>query len=65
MYSAAIGSSGDEGWTGEAEYETREREMHLIVDEIYALSVFNTAMKFTSVVKLLDNQLDMHVHVLW
>ena len=44
---------------------TKNRAMHLIVDEIYALSVFEEGRQFTSVVKLLDNKLDTHVHVLW
>ena len=44
---------------------TRKRAMHLVVDEIYALSVFDETKRFNSVVKLLDNKLDTHVHVLW
>ena len=44
---------------------TKNRAIHLIVDEIYALSVFEEGKHFKSVVKLLDNNLDTHVHVLW
>lgn len=45
----------------------REHKIHLICDEIYALSVFDTAVQgpFCSVVALLDNQLGDYVHVLW
>ena len=45
---------------------TRERGMHLIVDEIYANSCFDDERaRFTSVTKLLNNQLGDDVHVLW
>ena len=44
---------------------TRKRKIHLIVDEIYALSVYDSPIQFKSIVTLLDNNLDSHVHVLW
>jgi aspartate/methionine/tyrosine aminotransferase len=45
----------------------RERKIHLICDEIYALSVFDTSVHgpFVSVAALLENQLGDYVHVLW
>lgn len=49
----------------------REKNLHLIMDEIYALSLFpnsNTTRKekeFVSIVSLLQNVLGDHVHWLW
>ena len=45
----------------------RQRRVHLICDEIYALSVFNTSVEgpFQSITSLLNNQLGDFVHVLW
>lgn len=43
----------------------RKHGMHLIVDEIYALSVYDSPTPFRSIVSLLDNQLGDDVHVLW
>jgi 1-aminocyclopropane-1-carboxylate synthase len=45
----------------------REHRIHLICDEIYALSVFNTSADgpFHSIAALLNNQLGDFVHVLW
>jgi aspartate/methionine/tyrosine aminotransferase len=46
----------------------RDHRIHLICDEIYALSVFNSNTAdgpFHSVVALLDNDLGDYVHVLW
>ena len=44
---------------------TRKHNMHLIVDEIYALSVYDSPIPFKSIVTLLENELGSHVHVLW
>lgn len=44
---------------------TKRRNMHLIVDEIYALSIYNSPTPFVSIVKLMENNLGDHVHVLW
>ena len=44
---------------------TRRHKIHLIVDEIYALSVYDSPRPFKSIVALLDNELGNHVHVLW
>lgn len=44
---------------------TRKNSMHLIVDEIYALSVYDSPIPFTSIVSLLENQLGDDVHVMW
>jgi len=45
----------------------REHKIHLISDEIYALSVFNPAVDgaFHSLAALLDNDLGEYVHILW
>lgn len=45
----------------------RSNRIHLICDEIYALSVFDETADcaFRSVVNLLDNNLGEYVHVLW
>lgn len=45
----------------------RSKGMHIICDEIYALSVFGEGADstFTSIVKVLDNKLGDDVHVLW
>jgi len=45
----------------------RNHKIHLICDEIYALSVFDTSVHgaFTSVAALLGNDLGEYVHVLW
>jgi aspartate/methionine/tyrosine aminotransferase len=43
----------------------KSKQIHLIADEIYALSVFEEDQKFVSVVELLENNLGDHVHVLW
>ncbi|KAJ1440529.1 pyridoxal phosphate-dependent transferase [Ochromonadaceae sp. CCMP2298] len=45
----------------------RERELHLLCDEIYALSVFDTTTEgaFQSLASLLGNQLGDTVHLLW
>ena len=45
----------------------RSKGMHIIVDEIYALTVFNTkdGPEFVSVVNLLDNELGDDIHCLW
>lgn len=43
----------------------RSHSMDTIVDEIYALSVFDKDEEFVSVIQLLDNQLGDDVHVLW
>ena len=44
---------------------TKKHGMHLIVDEIYALSVYNSPIAFKSIVTLLEGNLGNHVHVLW
>jgi aspartate/methionine/tyrosine aminotransferase len=46
---------------------TRYRGLHLIVDEIYALSTYATDddTPFVSIVEVLNNTLTNHVHVLW
>jgi aspartate/methionine/tyrosine aminotransferase len=46
---------------------TKAKQMHLICDEIYALSVFDPKPKnpFLSIVNLMENQLGDYVHVLW
>jgi aspartate/methionine/tyrosine aminotransferase len=44
---------------------TKKRNIHLIVDEIYALSVYNSPAPFVSIVKMLENHLGDHVHILW
>ena len=43
----------------------RRHGMHLIVDEIYALSVYDSPTPFRSIVSMLGNQLGDDVHVLW
>jgi len=44
----------------------RSRQIHTIVDEIYALSVHNPDVsKFQSVTQLLDNNLQNDVHMIW
>lgn len=44
---------------------TIKHGMHLIVDEIYALSVYNSPTHFKSIVTLLEGNLGNYVHVLW
>ena len=44
---------------------TRYRGLHLIVDEIYALSTYANDEPFVSIVEVLNNALTDHVHVLW
>ena len=44
---------------------TTYRGLHLIVDEIYALSMYDEKEPFVSIVELLGNQLGDHVHVVW
>jgi aspartate/methionine/tyrosine aminotransferase len=44
---------------------TKRRNIHLIVDEIYALSVYNSPTPFVSIVKMMENNLGDHVHILW
>ncbi|RYG66781.1 aminotransferase class I/II-fold pyridoxal phosphate-dependent enzyme [archaeon] len=43
---------------------SRSHKLHLVMDEIYALSVFNGG-SFTSVVRMLDGQLGDYVHWVW
>ena len=43
----------------------RDKKLHIIVDEIYGLSVFDDKYAFTSVVKLLHNNLADDIHILW
>ncbi|KAL9181643.1 hypothetical protein ACHAXT_010448 [Thalassiosira profunda] len=43
----------------------RARDMHTIVDEIYALSVHDSGADFQSVLRTLDNDLRHDVHHLW
>ncbi|KAL7574113.1 hypothetical protein ACA910_014802 [Epithemia clementina (nom. ined.)] len=48
----------------------RQHDMHVVMDEIYALSTHSTTAgpadaKFQSVIRLLDNDLGTDVHVLW
>lgn len=44
----------------------RNRKIYTIVDEIYALSVYNTKGKaFKSVIEILDNKLGDDVMMLW
>lgn len=43
----------------------RNKQLHIIVDEIYALSVFDDKNSFTSIAKLLNNNLSDDVHILW
>lgn len=44
----------------------RSKGIHIIIDEIYGLSVFdNDTERFVSVVNILNNCLGDHVHVLW
>ena len=42
----------------------RSRQLHVLVDEIYALST-QPPHQFTSVARVLDNQLGNDVHILW
>ena len=43
----------------------REKEMHIVVDEIYALSTHSKQSSFESVLSLLNNDLGHDVHMLW
>ena len=43
----------------------RNKSLHIIVDEIYGLSIFDDNNKFTSIVNLLNNNLKDDVHILW
>lgn len=43
----------------------RERKLHAIFDEIYALSVHDPQQSFTSVAQVLDGNLGNDVHILW
>lgn len=43
----------------------REKGLHLICDEVYALSVFDGSTTFESIVQVLDNDLGDDIHVLW
>ena len=43
----------------------RNKKLHIIFDEIYALSVWDTKIPFISIVEILDNKLDNDIHVLW
>ena len=43
----------------------RSNGLHLIVDEIYALSVYDSPVPFKSIASILNNQLGDDVHVLW
>ena len=45
-----------------------KRKLHIIVDEIFALSVRKTSNRpepFESIIRLLDNRLGNNVHFLW
>jgi aspartate/methionine/tyrosine aminotransferase len=44
---------------------TMYRGLHLVVDEIYALSLYDEKEPFVSIAEVLGNQLGDHVHVLW
>jgi 1-aminocyclopropane-1-carboxylate synthase len=39
--------------------------MHLICDEIYALSSFSESSQFTSAVSILNNTMTDYIHILW
>ncbi len=39
--------------------------MHLIMDEIYALSNFNASRPFLSVSRVLENNLGDDIHIVW
>lgn len=43
----------------------RARSLHIVFDEVYALSVYDKCRSFTSVVTALDNELRDDVHVVW
>ena len=43
----------------------RKRQLHTIVDEIFALSTHQHPDQFQSIIKILDNQLGVDVHFLW
>lgn len=43
----------------------RNKNIHVIFDEIYALSVFSKESKFVSVAQVLENQLGDDVHIIW
>ena len=43
----------------------RKKSLHIIVDEIYSLSVYGEEMSTTSVISMLGNQLSDDVHILW
>jgi 1-aminocyclopropane-1-carboxylate synthase 1/2/6 len=44
---------------------TRKHEMHLVMDEVYALSVFSSDAEFVSVANVLEGELGDHVHIVW
>jgi 1-aminocyclopropane-1-carboxylate synthase len=43
----------------------RSRSLHLIVDEVFSLSYFDTSCPFTSVVQALGEEFGPDVHVIW
>ena len=44
----------------------RDKNLHIICDEIYALSIINSNLnKFQSIVSLMNNQLGNYIHVIW
>jgi len=49
----------------DAVFWARERQLHTVVDEIYALSVHHQVNNFRSVIHILENNLENDVHMLW
>jgi 1-aminocyclopropane-1-carboxylate synthase len=43
----------------------REYSMHIVVDEIYALSVFDDTANFSSILEILNNELGTDIYLLW
>lgn len=43
----------------------RKNSLHLIMDEIYALSNFDSSRPFLSVSRVLDNDLGDDIHIIW
>jgi aspartate/methionine/tyrosine aminotransferase len=44
---------------------TKSHDLHLVMDEVYALSVFSSSAEFVSVASILEGELGDHVHIVW